>query len=272
MTLSCSDWIHLTAAEFPCIVGLLEWERSTPQPLAVEISLNVNLEGAAGGDLSRSVNYATTLVQVEFVAQEGQWELLESLGAALARLLLAPPARGEQRTDVSQVRVRLQKPSVLSGRAIPCVELSRPRSWLTMPQFANGVPGVVIEVLQEARGTGAYRTHMDPGSTWIIPDNMACMLIAGSGIAKSVTRTVGNILRSDAGTFRASTPVCFLAVSREPRRSLSTPVDGKVPNYHNELSNSCVKPPASSSDGSLLPGAMARRTRINCTVPGCLPV
>jgi FolB domain-containing protein len=234
---SCSDWIHLTEASFPCIVGLLDWERSTPQPLAVEISLNVDLDGAADGDLSRSVNYATTLLQVEFIAREGQWELLESLGAALARLLLAPPASGEGRTEVSQVMVRLRKPAVLSGRAIPCIELRRPSSWLTLSKLVNGAPGVALEVLQEACGTGAYRIHVDRDSEWTIPDNMACMLIAGAGVAKSMAPTIGDVLRSDAGTFRASAPVCFIGVSRETRPNSTTEGEGEARDLSKELPN-----------------------------------
>ena len=36
------------------------------------------------------------------------------------------------------------------------------------------------------------------------------------------------------------------------------------------MPNSCMNPPALFSDGSWLPGAVARRTRINYTTPGCL--
>ena len=35
-------------------------------------------------------------------------------------------------------------------------------------------------------------------------------------------------------------------------------------------SNSCMNPAALTAVRSLLPGAVARRTRINCTAPGCL--
>ena len=36
------------------------------------------------------------------------------------------------------------------------------------------------------------------------------------------------------------------------------------------LANKRMNQPALFSDRSLLPGAVARRTRINCTAPGCL--
>lgn len=233
MTLPCSDWIHLTEASFSCIVGLLEWERLTPQPLAVEVSMNVNLEEAAGGDLTCSINYATTLEQVEFIAQEGQWALLESLGTAIARLLLAPPATGELRAGVSEAIVRLRKPEVLSGRAVPSVELRRTSSWLTLLERASGLPGVAIEVLQEAREAGAYRIHLQPLVEWAVPANMVCMLIAGEVVTPTGRHVAGNILRADFGPLKATTATCFLGISRETASGRTA--SGRTGSAENEL-------------------------------------
>jgi FolB domain-containing protein len=210
MTSPCADWIHLTEVAFPCIVGLHAGERTTSQTLSVEVSLNVDLDGAAAGDLARSVNYATTLTQIEFVAREGRWVLLESLGAALARLLLAPPACGEPRVSVAHVVVRLRKPDVLAGRGLPSVELSRPGSWLSLTTRSGGA-GVRVEVLQEAREAGAYRVHLEPGAIWRVPAEMACLLIAGEVRSGTHALAAGDVVRS--GTrLEAPGGACWLAV------------------------------------------------------------
>jgi FolB domain-containing protein len=178
MTRLDSDWICLTEVAFPCIVGLSAWERELPQTLAVEVALNLNLDAAAGGDLSRSINYAATLAQVEFLAREGRWCLLESLAAALMRLLLAPPARAEARASAAQAVVRLRKPQVFAGKAVPSIELSRAQSWLQLTQRAPA-RGVLVEVLQEASEAGAYRVQLDANATWSCSEQTACLPIAG---------------------------------------------------------------------------------------------
>lgn len=178
MTRLDSDWICLTEVAFPCIVGLLAWERESPQTLAIEVALNLNLDAAAGGDLSRSINYAATLAQIEFVAREGRWCLLESLAAALMRLLLAPPSLAEARASVAQAVVRLRKPEVFAGKAVPSIELSRTNSWLQLTQRVPA-PGVLVEVLQEASEAGAYRVQLDPNATWHRPPFTNCLAIAG---------------------------------------------------------------------------------------------
>jgi dihydroneopterin aldolase len=142
--------------------------------------MNLDLDRAAAGDLGRSVDYSAILDQVQFIAQHGRWLLLESMAAAMARLVLAPPAPGEPRAEVRGVLVRLRKPDVLRGRAIPAIEIRRDRDWyrtevLELPEAAPAR----IEVLQETRQTGAYRIHMPAGSRFVVPEKMAVQIIAG---------------------------------------------------------------------------------------------
>lgn len=222
-------------------MGLLEWERCNPQPLTVEVSLNVNLDEAAGGDLSHSVNYATTLSQVEFVVREGHWALLESLGAALVRLFLAPPALGESRAAVAQAMVRLRKPAVLSGRAVPSVELTRPSSWLALEKRASGIPGVTIEVLQEAGDTGAYRILLEPNTSWSIPAHMACMVIAGEVATATTVHTTAHVLRADSAPIASITAACLLGVSRGSGPSGNTGDRHEIDGVRDELPNTALQ-------------------------------
>src|SRR5579871_1397823 len=96
------DWIHLKRFSFPCVLGIFDWEQKKPQTLSVEISMGLDLQGAADGTLARSVNYAATLEHVRFIAEHGRWRMLESMATAMARHLLALPAAGEERAQVSR--------------------------------------------------------------------------------------------------------------------------------------------------------------------------
>src|SRR6266542_2821912 len=125
-TNDASDWIYLS---FPCVLGMTEWEQRESQTLELELGMGLDLDPAACGDLRRLVDYSATLEQVQFIAQHGRWLLLESVAAAMARVVLAPPAPGEQRAQVRSAVVRVRKPEVFRGRAVPTVEIWRDESW-----------------------------------------------------------------------------------------------------------------------------------------------
>ena len=176
------DWIFLSkvSLSFPCVLGVLDWERREAQTLELELAMNLDLDRAAAGDLGRSVDYSAILDQVQFIAQHGRWLLLESMAAAMARLVLAPPAAGEPRAQVKGVLVRLRKPDVLRGRAIPAIEIRRDDAWyrteeIALPELAPAR----IEILQETRQTGAYRIHLPPGVRWVVPGKMAVQIVSG---------------------------------------------------------------------------------------------
>jgi len=182
MTGESPDWIYLSkvALSFPCVLGIHDWERREAQTLELELAMNLDLDLAAAGDLGRSVDYSAILDQVQFIAQHGRWLLLESMAAAMARLVLAPPAPGEPRVQVRGVLVRLRKPDVLRGRAIPAIEIRRDDAWyrneeLALPELSPAR----VEVLQETRQTGAYRIHLPAGVRWVVPAKMAVQIVAG---------------------------------------------------------------------------------------------
>ena len=58
------DWIVLSGMSLPCVLGLHDWERRGPQALVAEVGMALDLDEAAGGDLSASVDYAAVLDQI----------------------------------------------------------------------------------------------------------------------------------------------------------------------------------------------------------------
>jgi hypothetical protein len=76
--------------------------------------------------------------------------------------------------------VRLRKPDVLRGRAIPAIEIRRDDAWYrTEELMLSELAPARIEVLQETRQTGAYRIHLPPGARWVVPSKMAVQVVAG---------------------------------------------------------------------------------------------
>lgn len=181
MTAHNDDWIHLAKVVFPCMVGLFEWEQRQTQRLELDVALNLDLDPAAGGELGRTVNYALVLDELQFIAQHGRFRLLESLAAAMARHLLAEPAQEERRARVDRVVVRVAKPEIFPGRAVPMIEIRRaaPFGALEFFELGVGTERARMAPLQETAETGAYRVVIAPGAAWTVPTSMAIYVLAG---------------------------------------------------------------------------------------------
>jgi len=211
-----SDWIYLTKIGFPCIVGLYEDEQRAPQALELELAMGLDLDAAAGGDLTHSVHYVAALDQVQFIAQEGRWRLLESLAAAILRHLLRVPAAGEGRATIERVKVRVSKPGYLKGRAIPTVELLRERSWCGAEPEPPLAGMTSVHALTLTRQSGAYHVDLAPGATFGVPDGMSAFVLAGELVlADGRELTRGSIVHGgEAATNGAGGGGRLLAVGR----------------------------------------------------------
>lgn len=173
------DVIELTAFRVDCILGILEREQREPQPLDIEIRMGLDLGPAGDGDaLDRSVNYAEVMAQVTALVSEARFRLLETMGLAIARLILAPPAPGERRARVETVQITLRKPEVLGGAAIPGVVMARDRAWCDLRTRSFG-EGVLLDVLAENGHDGAYRLHLDRGASLVLPASLSLHVVTG---------------------------------------------------------------------------------------------
>jgi FolB domain-containing protein len=183
------DWIELDDFEFETIVGVLDKEQRSLQPLQVSLRMAVELEDAATGNLQRSINYASIYEQIQFVVQYGQWRLLETIAVATCRLVLAPPAPSERRAQVDAVEVRLRKPAILD-HAVPGVGMIRDAAWCQLG--TRMIPTRTwLDTLAATPRAGAYRAHVEGGGTWNVPPGASWMLLAGSATSDGAPVRVG---------------------------------------------------------------------------------
>ncbi len=210
MSTAHADWITLAKIGFPCIVGLYEDEQRTPQRLELELAMGLDLDAAASGELAQSVHYVAALDQVQFIAQEGRWRLLESLAAAIARHLLRAPIAEEGRAALDRIKVRVGKPAYLKGRALPSVEILRERSWLGAESPAPGEGQLRVRELQTTRQSGAYHVDLGASSSFAVPDSTSAFVLGGSSSERgsaplargAIVRGGATVESTDAGLVR----------------------------------------------------------------------
>ncbi|MCB9673824.1 MAG: dihydroneopterin aldolase [Alphaproteobacteria bacterium] len=195
------DWIVLQDLRFDAIVGVLPSEQAAAQPLELEVKLGVDLDEAGGtGDLSKSVDYASIAHQVRFLAQQGRWRLIESLGTAICRLLLAPPGEQEGRAPITRVELRIRKPTILGGLAVPGITLRRTREWCKLVK-SKAPSRTTIERLEATPLSAAYRVHIEAGTAWQPPPGVALFVIAGRPRHDGQTLAPGAEVARAAGAF-----------------------------------------------------------------------
>jgi dihydroneopterin aldolase len=155
------DRLSLTGMRFDCIVGLFDFERNTPQPVELDVTLELDIrEAARAGRLERTVDYARLLGELRFILVAGRFRLLESAAEALGSWLLAPPSGDVPRPQVEAVSVRLSKLVALSGAAVPRLEIRRERADYALVSETKSFG--VVDVIFETRECGVYRERIAP--------------------------------------------------------------------------------------------------------------
>jgi len=159
-----ADWIRIAGIEVDCVVGIYPHERDAPQLLRLDAELCLDTELAARRErVPLSVDYAAVRAQLAFLLQNSRFRMLETAAHALCRYLLAPPAPGERRAQLSRARVRLTKPTALGGRAVASLEIEREASWVELVQEEK--PFGTVDIVHETRDAGIYRLNVAPGQT-----------------------------------------------------------------------------------------------------------
>lgn len=176
-----TDIIRLESFTIDAIVGITDPEQRALQPVVIDLVMSVDLAGAAGGDLSRSVDYAAVYEQTKTLVQYGHWRLIESLAVGIANLVLAPPAASERRAQVDAIEVTIRKPNILPG-ATPSVTVRRTSDGIDL-QTRLSPPKTWVDTLVRTDFAAAYRIHVETGSSWEAPPGAAVHVIAGSVLA-----------------------------------------------------------------------------------------
>lgn len=208
-----TDWVHLRDLRIDCIVGVEEGERERPQPLVLEVSVGIDLDRAAGGDLEATVDYQALEREVRFLVEEGRWRLIESVAAVVLRHVLRPDGRGAAGPAIERARVRVTKPEALGGAAIPSVEVER-EAGRFRPKARAPAPGVTVTVLLETPEATAYAVALEPGATWSPEPTTTLLVTEGTLRSGDRPHEPGHRLRARSEITAGPTPARALAVAR----------------------------------------------------------
>jgi dihydroneopterin aldolase len=112
--------VELEGLELPGRHGVEDWEREQEQPFVYDLELELAEPGA--DRIEETVDYREVVALVRTVSESRQYQLLESIAAAVADALL-------ERFALERARVRVRKPQVQLGvpveHAAASVERSR---------------------------------------------------------------------------------------------------------------------------------------------------
>lgn len=101
------------------IIGINDWERTTPQDILINIEIKADLKQAGDtDDLNQSVNYRTVAKQVIAHTETAQRLTVEALAEDIAKISLAQPG-------ARAVKVRVEKPGAVRFAASVGVEIKR---------------------------------------------------------------------------------------------------------------------------------------------------
>lgn len=155
------DRLSLRGMRFDCIVGLFDFERNTPQPVELDVTLHFDTRNAARfGKLSSTVDYSRLLGELRFILVAGRFRLLESAAEAVAAWMLAPPSQDVPRPQIERVDVHLSKLVALSGAAVPTLEIQRQRSDFQMVTETKSFG--FVDIVFETKECGVYRERITP--------------------------------------------------------------------------------------------------------------
>jgi dihydroneopterin aldolase len=159
-----ADRIELTGLVVDCIVGVYPSERTTPQPLHVDVVLHLDTrEAARGGRLRDTIDYARTCGEIRFLLESCRFLLLETAAEAISSYLLAPPTDDAPRAQVDALELTLRKPAALRGGVVPSLVTYRHRDEIALD--VEDKPFGRVDVVHVTSGCGIYRLRIDPGKS-----------------------------------------------------------------------------------------------------------
>ncbi len=223
------DRIDLVDMKLDCVLGVLDREQRTEQPVVGEISMWLDLDRSGHtGHLYETVNYADVAAWASFITQRGRFRLLESVSVAVLRLMLLPPAPLEQRAQLERARIQLRKPTILGELATPGTRFERDRDWALVDGLSPAT-GIDVEVLVDTGRSAAWRIHIDPQTEWpVLPDHAVFVISGEAEAGDGVTISAGTHAPAGQWTLlrNRTDGVCTLLVVRVPELPIGPPHNG----------------------------------------------
>lgn len=156
--LRARDWIYIRELQVECIIGIFPHERKAAQPLSLDIGLGLDLSRAGrSARITDTLDYDQVTEQVRALVHFRRYRLLENAAEELCAMLFGV------HPELREVRLRLQKPLALKGRARHAeVSIERSRADYTWTQETTQFGHV--DILFESREAGLYLLNIAPGS------------------------------------------------------------------------------------------------------------
>ncbi|NVB38446.1 dihydroneopterin aldolase [Pseudenhygromyxa sp. WMMC2535] len=196
------DRIALEGLRVDCIIGVYPLERENPQPVVLDLELEVDTQRAAHDErLSSTVDYGFVAAQLTFLMVQGRFRLLETAAHVLARHLLAAPAPGEERVAIDGLRLQLRKPEALAGVALPSVTIERQASWARL--LRKDTEFGVVELIHQTQAVELRRVSIAPGAG--VELEGAQMTLGEGALALGQTLMAGAVLER-VGVVRYENP------------------------------------------------------------------
>ena len=116
-----SDRVEISGLRVECVIGVDDSERLAPQPVEIDITLDVDLAAAgASDDIADAVDYRSLTEAVVSAVQVSSYQLIEALATRIAEVCLADD-------NVEAVDVTLKKPGALPMADYAAVAIRRER-------------------------------------------------------------------------------------------------------------------------------------------------
>lgn len=115
------DKIHIKDLLVQCIIGIREWERTTPQSVNIDLTLHTDFSKACvSDDIADTVDYVTIKKEIMKSVESSSFNLVESLAQMIADVCL-------NHQCVERVDLILSKPGALRFARTVAVEITRYR-------------------------------------------------------------------------------------------------------------------------------------------------
>lgn len=122
MAIMMNGTIELERLEIDCIVGILPFERKTPQKVFLDISMDLDFSAAAASEnVSDTVDYTAIAQELTQLVKERRYQLIETMAVECADLVL------ERHHAVPRVAIAVHKPAAVPQARDTVVRFERRR-------------------------------------------------------------------------------------------------------------------------------------------------